>query len=199
MKKILRVVGVTLCLVAFTQDSNAQFSVGVDLGMPLGDWGQVAGMGFGASAGYDHAIGDNMSVGGQLGFMRFGGKEPDWIDEGDDYSSSYTLMPILGNFKYYFVENTNGAYGIASLGMTMFKAKSEHTYTTEKYDFTTTPITVTEVKETDNFDFSGTYLTYAVGAGYLINEKIDLSARYLIVSSEGASSAAFNIRAAYKF
>lgn len=195
MKKILKLVGVALCLVAFTQNSNAQFSAGADLVLPMGDWGKSASMGFGASVGYDHAIGDNMSIGGQAGFTMFGGKEPDNLADGDEFSSSYILIPILANFKYYFTDNTNGAYGIASLGMTSYKYKSEHTYDT--YEFSGG--TLKEVRETDEFDFSGTYLTYGVGAGYLINEKIDLSARYLIISSEGASSAGFNIRAAYKF
>jgi hypothetical protein len=197
MKKILKVVGVALCLVAFTQNSKAQFNVGLDLAMPLGDFGDGFGVGFGGSVGYDHAIGDNMKIGGQVGLLRFGGKEPEVADPEDDYSSSIMLIPILANFKYYFADNTNGSYGVASLGMSMYKYKYEHTYTDQEYNYTTGAIT--EVKETDNFDVSKTYLTFGVGAGYLINEKIDLSVRYMSVSSEGSASNLINLRAAYNF
>ena len=51
MKKILKVVGVALCLVAFTQNSNAQFNVGLDLSLPMGDFGKSSGIGFGGSLG----------------------------------------------------------------------------------------------------------------------------------------------------
>lgn len=199
MKKILKVVGVALCLVAFTQNSNAQFNVGLDVAMPIGTFGEGNGIGFGGSAGYDHAIGDNMKIGGQVGLLRFGGKTPEGFDEDEDYSSSLMLIPITGNFKYYFADNTNGFYSVVAIGMSMYKYKSEYTYTTTEYDFTTTPWTTTEVKNTVNGDLSKTYLTYAVGAGYLINEKLDFGLKYAIVAGEGGSIAYINLRAAYNF
>lgn len=201
MKKILKVVGVALCLVAFGQTAKAQFNVGLDLSMPMGDFGTGSGIGFGGSVGYDHAIGDNMKVGGQVGLLRFGGKTPEGWDEDEDYSSSTMLIPILGNFKYYFADNTNGFYGIGSLGMTMYKYKNEYTYTTFDYNYNSTTYSwdITEKKETVNNDFSKTYLTYAVGAGYLINEKIDISARYTIVSGDGGTLNHLNMRVAYNF
>lgn len=208
MKKILKVVGVALCLVAFTQNSKAQFNVGLDVALPLGSFGEGSGIGFGGSAGYDHAIGDKMKIGGQVGLLRFGGKETDAEKTASEYyddykhSSSTMLIPILGNFKYYFADNTNGFYGLASLGMTMYKYKSETSYSYETltgYDYTTNSYTYETKEYSSKGDFSKTYLTYAVGAGYLINEKIDISARYMIVSGDGGSSNLMNLRVAYNF
>lgn len=197
MKKILKVVGVALCLVAFTQNSKAQFGVGLDLSMPLGDFGKGYGIGLGGSVSYDHAIGDNMKIGGQVGYLRFGGKN---IDEDPnplydaDFSSSLAMIPILGNFKYYFADNTNGFYGIASIGMSMTTWKSSQNEVVG-YDFATGKFTL----EKKSYSDSKTYLTFGFGAGYLINEKIDLSVRYMSVSSEGSASNFINLRAAYNF
>ena len=205
MKKILKVVGVALCLVAFTQNSKAQFNVGLDVSMPMGNFGEVYGIGFGGSAGYDHAIGDKMKIGGQVGLLRFGGKNDD--DGVSPYYKYYTsstslmLIPILGNFKYYFSDNTNGFYSSVSIGMSMYKYKNETSYTVSEWsgwDANYDPI-YQDVKYSNDNSFNKTYLTYAVGVGYLINEKMDFGLRYTIVAGEGGSLAHLNLRAAYNF
>lgn len=126
MKKILKVVGVALCLVAFGQTAKAQFSAGVNAALPMGNVGDVISLGFGVSLGYDYALDDKMSIGGEAGFTFFPTKDPDFIEDKyadgtkhyDSYSRSYSMIPILANFKYYFADNTNGLYGIGSLGLT---------------------------------------------------------------------------------
>lgn len=208
MKKILKVVGVALCLVAFGQTAKAQFSAGVNAALPMGNVGDVISLGFGVSLGYDYALDDKMSIGGEAGFTFFPTKDPDFIEDKyadgtkhyDSYSRSYSMIPILANFKYYFADNTNGLYGIGSLGLTSLMYKVSYTRNEQKIDWTpSTGWSYSYEKKSYEDSFSGTYLSFGAGLGYIINEKIDLSARYLTVSSKGGSSSFLNIRAAYNF
>ncbi|TXB65436.1 porin family protein [Vicingus serpentipes] len=176
MKKILKVVGVALCLVAFTQNSNAQvkFSAGIELAMPIGDFAKTANLGYGVSGSAEKAIGENMGVTGTLGYliMPFN-KDESGID------GNFSMMPIQAGFKYYFTDNTGGAYAKADLGFHR---------TVMKIDFGGGSVTN-----------SSTDLSYAIGGGYLINEKIDLGLRYQMVATDGSSSAYLGVRAAYQF
>lgn len=165
MKKILKVVGVALCLVAFTQNSNAQvkFSAGLDVGKVLEEG---YGLLYGINLGAELPIGDNMGACFNAGY--------DMI--GNDFEGlSTSMIPLLGGFKYYFTDNTSGAYAKLDLGMTQFRASG------------------------GGFSSSSTDLTYGLGGGYLVNENIDLGLRYNIISGDGASTGLVAIRAAYNF
>ena len=61
MKNILKVVGVALCLVAFTQNSNAQIkiSAGADLGYVTNEG---YGLAYGLALGIEKPLGDNMGL-----------------------------------------------------------------------------------------------------------------------------------------
>ena len=184
-------------MVSFSQTTKAQFNAGLELAMPLGNFGTAASFGAGATLGYDYAANDNLSIVGQAGYIKIFEKAPDrTLDPGESYSTSMGLIPIQAGVKYYFADNTNGFYGLALVGVHIYKYTSDHTYMSQ--DYSAYPV-ITEVKKTDNFDYSGTFVSYAIGAGYLINEKIDLSVRYNIISSEGSASAYLGIRAAYNF
>lgn len=200
MKKIFKVIGVSLLMVTFSQTAKAQFNAGLELAMPLGSFGTAASFGAGATLGYDYAANDNLSIVLQAGYIKIFEKAPDvTLAVGESYSTSIGLIPIQAGVKYYFADNTNGFYGLALAGVHIYKYTSDHTYLQNEYNFNVTPYTVKEVEKTDNFDYSGTFVSYAVGAGYLINEKIDLSVRYNIISSTGGSSAYLGLRAAYNF
>ena len=193
MKNFIKFAAVALIVTAFTTNANAQFSAGLDVALPLGDFSEASSFGFGASVAYDFPLSDQMSVGGQAGYTLFPAKTPDGAP--DDYSASYANIPILGNFKYYFADNTNGFYGMASVGISIFSSKIEYTY--ESFEFVNGNFVTTE--ETFKADNSGSYLTFAPGIGMILNEKIDLSARYMFISSEGSSTSYMNVRAAYVF
>ncbi len=200
MKTIFKVIGVSLLMATFSQQVKAQFNAGLELAMPIGSFGNAATFGAGVSLGYDFAANDNLSIIGQAGYIKIFDKAPDGtLAVGESYSTSISLIPIQAGVKYYFADNTNGFYGLALAGVHIYKYTWDHTYNTTEIDYTTTPISFKEVSKTDNFDYSGTFVSYAIGAGYLINEKIDLSVRYNIISSTGGSSAYLGLRAAYNF
>ncbi len=206
--KMLKVAVATVCMVAFGQVSKAQFSAGVNAALPMGTVGDVISLGFGVNLGYDYALDDKMSVGGEAGYTYFPTKDPDFIDDKyadgtkhyDSYSRSYSMIPILANFKYYFADNTNGLYGLASLGVTSLIYKENYTRNEQKVDWNiNTGWTYSYEKKSYENSFSGTYFTFGAGLGYIINEKIDLGVRYLTVSSNGGSASFMNLRVAYNF
>jgi hypothetical protein len=169
MKNILKVVGVVLCLVAFTQNSNAQikFSAGADLGYATNEG---YGLMYGLALGVEKPLGDNMGLTFQTGY--------DIMSlEGEGASAS--LIPLQAGFKYYFTDNEGGLYAHGQLGMSMFKYKIDTGFGT--------------------YESSGSYLSYGAGVGFLVNENIDLGLRYNMVSSEGESLNYMALRAAYNF
>ncbi|MDZ4715593.1 MAG: hypothetical protein SH819_09000, partial [Cytophagales bacterium] len=90
----------------------AQFSIGANLGLPMGTFGDFQGIGFGGSLRYDKAINDNLSWGVTGGFLSFGGKSI-----GTFSGASMTMIPVGGGIKYYFTESNNGMYGGLDLTM----------------------------------------------------------------------------------
>ncbi|MDT8413126.1 MAG: outer membrane beta-barrel protein [Vicingaceae bacterium] len=193
MKNFIKFAAVALIVTAFTTNANAQFNAGIDIALPLGDFSDASSFGIGASVGYDFPLSDQMSVGGQIGYTYFSAKTPDFAP--DDFSASYGAIPLLGNFKYYFADNTNGFYAMASAGFTIFRYSQEFTF--ETIDF----VNGSFVTVKEKFDDSGstTDLTIAPGVGMILNEKIDLSARYMIILTDGSSTTYLNIRAAMFF
>ena len=179
MKKLLQVIGVALCLLVFTQNSQAQvkFSAGLDIGKVLE---KGYGLNYGILLGGEYLLNDNMSITLQAGYEKFS-LDKDYF--GGNPSSS--MIPVQIGFKYYFTDNEGGLYGHLQLGATKLKWKQ------------------------DLGGFLGTYedsptgSSGALGVGYLINGNIDLGLRYNIVSVtnvNGVSNLDYvSLRAAYNF
>jgi len=169
MKNLNKIIIAFVFVTAFTLSSKAQFKANV--GVELG-FALEDGMGliYGPAVGAEYGLGDNMGITFQTGY--------DIISvEGDGASAS--LIPLQPGFKYYFSDNESGLYAHAQVGVTMYRFKVEV--------FGTSAST------------SKTYLSYSAGMGYLINENIDLGARFNIVSSDGGSLEYLAVRAAYNF
>lgn len=193
MKNYIKFAAVALIVTAFSTNVNAQFNAGIDVALPIGDFADASSFGIGASVGYDFPLSDQMSVGGQAGYTFFAAKTPSFAP--DDYSASYGVVPLLGNFKYFFADNTNGFYAMASAGFSIFRYSQEYTY--ETFDVVNGNfVTVTETEKNSG---SETDLTFAPGIGMVLNEKIDLNARYMIIMTDGSSTTYLNIRAAMFF
>lgn len=170
MKNILKVVGVALCLVAFTQNSSAQIkiSAGADVGYVTNEG---FGLMYGLALGVEKPMGDNMGLTFQTGY--------DILTTDVEGGGTFSLLPLQAGFKYYFADNESGFYGHGQLGVSMYKYSYDYGY-----------VSGSESK---------TYLSYAVGAGYLVGEHFDLGLRYNIVASEGSSLNYIALRAAYVF
>jgi len=97
---------------------NGRFSIGANVAMPMGDFGDAAGVGFGGSLRYEMPVGDNLGLTGTVGYLTFGGK--DFFD-----GINFNLIPIMVGAKYYFTEQQNGFYAGIAVGMTSSSTSAE--------------------------------------------------------------------------
>lgn len=111
MKKLMTIVLAIVLIAGFTSTSKAQISIGakVGLALPMGTFGDGFGMGFGGAAIGEYALNENMAVGLSLGFYSFGEKNSSGI--------TYSIIPIVADFKYFFQTKGFMPYVGAGLGM----------------------------------------------------------------------------------
>jgi len=160
-------------------------SLGAELALPTGDFGESYPLGYGVSVGYEQPIGEKLGITLQAGYIMLG------VDEAAatiiDKSS---MMPIQAGAKYYLAERGSGLYAHVQGGVHNLSV------TTKDIDlglFGTFPGTTT----------SDSYLSGAFGVGYVLNNKIDVGIRYNIIAPdsdiEGASASNYiGVRLAYK-
>lgn len=132
----------------------AQISIGADLALPMGTFGDVQGMGFGVSGRYDGSINDNLSWSAGIGYISFSGKDYSIPGFGTISGTSFAMIPIQGGVKYYFTESNAGFYGAADIGIWFASSSGS----------------------------SGSEFGFSPGVGYRL-EKFDIAARYNIVSN----------------
>ncbi|HKR03681.1 MAG TPA: outer membrane beta-barrel protein [Bacteroidia bacterium] len=157
-----------------TMAQNGRFSVGAELGLPLGTFGDGSGIGFGGTLRYELPLGDKMGLTGTAGYMVFSGKEftisgggviPDQTVKGN----SSGIIPIQVGFKYYFNEAQDGFYAMAEVGVHMAMVK------VATYDSNGLP-TGTETE-------SSTNLSYAPGLGYHL-ANLDFGLRFQLFTQK---------------
>ncbi|MCC6384745.1 MAG: outer membrane beta-barrel protein [Bacteroidia bacterium] len=169
---------------AFAQ--SGRFSAGLELALPMGDFADAAGMGFGATLRYEYPLSDNLALTGDAGYLMFGKKSYS-IGFGDVESKS-SMIPVQVGAKYYFGEVQNGFYAGLLLGIHSISSK----VTTPEYTFMNVTIPSTSTSE------STTKLSYAPQVGYHL-ANIDIGARYQMIATEGSTSSYLGIRLAYVF
>lgn len=173
--KAKSVLMLTAALVIFSVASSfaqGRFSIGAELALPSGDFGDAVGTGFGASVRYEAPINENLSWMGTVGFITFGKEEIGGVD----YTAS--IIPINAGIKYYFTESFNGFYAGAELGLNIVKSKAEGEFFGQKI----------------NDSNSETEFGFAPQVGYHL-AKFDFAVRYAIVSDADY----IGLRAAYVF
>lgn len=99
---------------AQTLGNSNKFSIGVDLGIPVGDAAKVYVLGAGVSFNYDLALSDNLSAVASAGYTAMIVK-----DEltGLGYQSVFKYIPLKAGLKFYFGD---GYYAEAQAGGTIF-------------------------------------------------------------------------------
>jgi hypothetical protein len=161
-KSLLLVAFVLISAVSFAQ--NGRVSLGLELAIPGGDYGDNAGTGFGGSLRYEHPVGDNIGLMATVGYLTYGSKEQDFFGLGT-YKYTNSQIPIMVGGKYYFMEQQDGFYVNVQLGLTMLSTKSE-------FEF----LGVSESETTSNSAF-----TWSPGIGYAL-ENFDFSVNYFAFS-----------------
>ena len=109
MKKVLLIAALAVSSVSFAQDKGSSkplsFSVGAELGMPIGDAATGSSFVGGLSAQLDYSVASQVALTLNTGYGKFFGK-----DGGDGWG----VVPVLAGVKYHFNDQF---YGSAQLGM----------------------------------------------------------------------------------
>jgi outer membrane protein W len=114
MKKLSLLFLALFCFFSFS--ANAQFHGGATLGLqaPIGDFSDGANMGFGINLNGKYMFKENMAVGLNLGYNRFGAEISD---------VSFSMIPVTGLFEYHFGGDAIKPYVGADLGIYSFGVK----------------------------------------------------------------------------
>lgn len=169
MKKLVLSI-VAMFVISVASFGQGRFSGGLELALPMGDFADGVGTGFGVSARYEAPINDNLSWMATAGYLTFGGKSDTFID-------NVSIIPVNAGLKYYFGgESFNGLYAGGELGLNFVSVKTKET------DFT------------ESGSASETEFGFAPQIGYQFGN-IDISGRYAIVSDADY----FGVRVAYVF
>src|SRR5438876_829442 len=101
-----------ICVVTLFGSSPvlAQFSAGLDLGLPMGNFSNMASTGFGASVRYDASLGNKLGWTASVGYESYAGKTYNVNNVAIPFGNT-TNIPLAGGIKYYFQEASNGFYG----------------------------------------------------------------------------------------
>ena len=184
MKKVFVFVAFAIAIGAFSEVKAQDFrgSIGLELALPLGDFGDAYSLGYGLSAGGELPFGDNLAATVTVGYVLLA------VDsELSDLVKSAAMIPAQLGVKYYFSEQQSGPYAHGQIGI------HSRSVTTEDFDF----LGVTIEGETT----SDSNLSWAIGAGFFVNENIDLGLRFNSISGKDDADASsyIGVRAAFNF
>ena len=172
MKKLL---SVFFAVILFAGLLNAQgkksLGVGLNVALPMSNFGDVAGTGFGGTAVFELEFAPQIVGTGTAGYISWGGK-----DFGS-FSYSYSAIPILVGVKYFFMP-AGGFYANGQLGFYLFSA-----------DVDVPATTVAGITFGGSTSSSSTEFAIALGAGYEVPVSptliVDIGASYIIISNFG--------------
>ena len=122
-KRLILILALTACF--STSKTFAQFSGGLELGLPMGNFSDMASTGFGVTAKYEANISDKLNWNAGIGYLSFSGKTFNIFNVSIPFGNT-TNIPISGGIKYYFSEVNKGFYGAMDLS---FNFLSTYVYT----------------------------------------------------------------------
>lgn len=179
MKQLLSVVLLAVLFTGFINAQSQGISIGANVALPMGDFGDAANVGFGGTATYERSFAPNILGQVYAGYLTFGGDDI----EGSDETYSFSMIPIMVGAKYFFQPN-KGFYANAMLGVHLY------TFDMPEYDF----MGVTYGGSETSTEFS-----FGFGAGYEVpvggKNAVDLNAHYMLVSDANY----VGVRIAYRF
>lgn len=168
-------------------NSKAQLSAGLSggIGLPMGDMGDKAkgglATGFGGEIQGRYMLDDYMAVGLNVGFYNWGisATVPSGV------TLTFTTMPIVGTFEYYFADDGFKPFAGVELGYTTWSAKAEGS------------VTVSGVTVNMSSSNSGGGLAFApcVGAAFGLSDAVDVfaKAKYMYGMTEDTGKGATNL------
>lgn len=159
MKKLtlsLAIMAIGFCATAQKSEQPLKFSVGVEAGLPLGDFKTVNSFGIGGSVQGEYAAAEKIGITLSAGFLSFGGKTVDLGEGLPSYKGPSTSdVPVLAGAKIYLTENV---FVHPQVGLSFFNngLGSAFTY-----------VPAIGVKASENFDVSIKYQGASKNGGTL--------------------------------
>ncbi len=150
------------------QKGSIRLQPAVEIGIPMGDFGDFAKVGFGGSLKGLFGITPAGSITLQPGATFHSIK-------GSGGDASAYIVPILAGYQHSF----DGFYVEPQVGIGIYGSS----------------VKVNGVK----VSASESAFTYAVGVGYLINNMVDIGARYQAGSKDGSTTSLVGIHIGYNF
>ncbi len=162
--------------------SNAQdikFRVNGELALPMGDFGDLASTGFGATISGEKMMDENMTLTATIGYLMWSGEEFFGI------TTDVSAIPVQAGLKYFFMPKSDGirAYGMAEAGFHYLMLSAEGTI----------------FGQTFSNDDSEVRLSLAPSVGFempLGDLTLDVAGRYQFVTDD---TSYIGIRAGVKF
>lgn len=166
MKKYLLIVTAFIFMSSMTyaQKGRITASLGADVALPLGDFGEYSKIGFGGTGKGHYGISDQGDITLTLGYLSFGSKGS------NDFMSIKTgMVPIMPGYRHKF----DSFYLEPQLGLMSLKTKVKSSIL-DDYGF-------------GSFGSAGSasYFSYALGGGIML-DRLDLGVRFQGVSSGGS-------------
>jgi hypothetical protein len=171
-QRVLFFTALFLAIIALTVQSPAQKPMGVggalEISLPMGDFGDAAGIGFGITGNFQYGLNPKMDLIGQLGYIMWGAE-----NEPPGYDLGWSAIPFQAGLKYFVTPGDSRFYVGGMAGFHNFSVKVEYT---------------------DPFfgriDVSDSELKFGLapmgGYEYMVSEKmlLDFSARFQFVTDD---------------
>jgi hypothetical protein len=169
------------------KQTGSELSVGIEGGLPLGDFKDSYKFGFGGTAKYAYNLDETIALTLQSGYISFPGKSFDYIIP----YINYTGTPPTAKIKLPSLRQIPMKAGVRFLlGNVYFEPQLGVSFisTSEKKD------TYLDIYKTNNTAFS-----YAGNIGIFATKEIDISARYEGFKMNDRNVAMIGFRVAYNF
>lgn len=177
MKKLFTVLFTfsLLSQITFAQMNNMSIGLNGTLSIPIGDFNDIAKMGYGLSGSFFYELSERFEATGTLGFISWGADKIEVANTSVEATESQTTIPILVGARYYFEDRELNPYATAELGLHIFSSPG----TKSVINGFETDLTKGETNLNFGFGFGG-------GVVYELDSsiKVDGNLMYNVISAE---------------
>jgi hypothetical protein len=149
----------------FAQSFSSRFSIGGELAMPTGNYGDRASTGFGGSLRYEVPLGTSpFALMATAGYLSFGSKSSDDAAL-NTYKYTNSMIPLQLGLKLYLTGQQRGFYVSGEAGVHLLSSKNSIVYN----------------GITTSSNYNNTAFSYAPGIGYHF-ASVDIGLKYQLFS-----------------
>ena len=150
----------TISNLLFAQENDKAIRINGIISIPIGDFNDIAKIGFGASGTYLYKLSNNFEAKASIGFISWGGDKIEIGNTSIEATESAMTVPILLGGRFYLDNNIFSPYVTGELGMHIFSSSATRA--------------VVSGLETDQIDGeSNVYFGFGFGGG--VKYKLDTS------------------------